>query len=218
MRQELMKTKINDYFCIVIKNSKYHNKKGKKLGLDINFWRLKKADYDQYQQDVENWEENIKPEPISDAEFLALSKEEREAYDNAMYNDRPDFSKYSTPAGYFRKVNFLVSFFDYGDNCSLQEIDTDDIERLKFRCDKILEAYQESEEWRNREDASDFDYEDEPWEDVAEAYLPTQAGFFFGSTEYDEYYIDDIREVKEWCENLLSDLEGDDVVIMSCWW
>lgn len=188
------------------------------MGLDINFWRLKKTAYDQFNQDTENWEENIKPEEIGWDEYNKLSEDERDAYD-AANRQRPDFSDYAEEIGYFRKVNFLVSFFNYEDNCSLQPIDYEDVETLKERCEKILDAYKESEEWRNREDASDYDFEDEPWEDVAEAYLPTQEGFFFGSTEYDEYYISDVREVKEWCDRVLADTnKEEDVLIMDCWW
>ena len=188
------------------------------MGLDINFWRLKKAAYDQYNQDTENWEENIKPKDITWDEYEKLPEKEREAYDEAN-RQRPDFSDYAEEIGYFRKVNFLVSFFNYEENCSLQEITYEEVKWLKTACETVLGAYKESEEWRNREDASDYDYEDEPWEDVADSYLPTQEGFFFGSTDYNEYYISDVREVKEWCEKVLADTnKEEDVLIMDCWW
>ena len=41
----------------------------------------------------------------------------------------------------------------------------------------------------------------------AEEELPTQAGFFFGSTEYDEYYIRDLEQTVEMLEPVIKFLE-----------
>jgi hypothetical protein len=40
---------------------------------------------------------------------------------------------------------------------------------------------------------------------VAEKLLPTRRGFFFGSTDYDQYYIDDLRHTKETLEAALAE-------------
>jgi hypothetical protein len=40
---------------------------------------------------------------------------------------------------------------------------------------------------------------------LAEDLLPTQSGFFFGSTEYDEWYIRDIQSTIDIIETLLSE-------------
>lgn len=37
--------------------------------------------------------------------------------------------------------------------------------------------------------------------------LPTQSGFFFGSTEYSEWYYDDLQSTKEQLEKILSNEE-----------
>lgn len=39
----------------------------------------------------------------------------------------------------------------------------------------------------------------------AEELLPTTSGFFFGSTEYDEWYIEDIKHTKESLERVISE-------------
>jgi CRISPR/Cas system-associated protein Csx1 len=39
--------------------------------------------------------------------------------------------------------------------------------------------------------------------------LPTQAGFFFGSTEYTEWYLKDLERTKEILEEALSENNGD---------
>jgi len=39
--------------------------------------------------------------------------------------------------------------------------------------------------------------------DLASNYLPTKDGFFFGNTEYNEQYFDDLKQTKEILENIL---------------
>lgn len=40
-------------------------------------------------------------------------------------------------------------------------------------------------------------------------FLPTQGGFFFGSTDYDEWYIENLKETKEMVERVLRDVPDD---------
>lgn len=127
------------------------------MGLDIFFYKLKRADYENNKNNKEKLTEN--------------------------------------ELGYFRKVNFLVGFFDYEDNCSYKVIDKDELQALKECCESVLHK------------------EDDPAE-----VLPTQEGFFFGSTDYDEYYYEDVEVVLAWVENVLAQLEDDEIVLMWCWW
>lgn len=54
---------------------------------------------------------------------------------------------------------------------------------------------------------------------VAQQLLPTQAGFFFGSYEYDEWYVKQIDETIEIIENLLATTNFDEEMIyyVSSW-
>jgi hypothetical protein len=53
---------------------------------------------------------------------------------------------------------------------------------------------------------------------LAKELLPVQSGFFFGSTEYDEYYFGDLKETKEILEKVLAaDLDGWDLQYHSSW-
>jgi hypothetical protein len=45
---------------------------------------------------------------------------------------------------------------------------------------------------------------------VAMEMLPTASGFFFGGTDYDEYYIADLKHTKETLEKLLSETDKND--------
>lgn len=52
---------------------------------------------------------------------------------------------------------------------------------------------------------------------VAEELLPTQSGFFFGGTEYDEWYLDQCKEALDMCNKILeSNPKG--TVTYWCWW
>lgn len=52
----------------------------------------------------------------------------------------------------------------------------------------------------------------------AASLLPTASGFFFGSTEYDEYYFQDLKETQQMLEKALAEhREGTDLVYLSSW-
>lgn len=52
---------------------------------------------------------------------------------------------------------------------------------------------------------------------VAEAVLPTQAGFFFGSTDYDQYYYDDLQYTSDALTRLLAEADDGDFYYSSSW-
>lgn len=88
--------------------------------------------------------------------------------------------KYKQNDAYFRKVNFLFAYFQ--DKGKLIDeyyafVDREDVEDIISRCEQVLENHE-----------------------LAEELLPTQSGFFFGSTEYDEYYFEDVKD----CLNKMS--------------
>lgn len=101
---------------------------------------------------------------------------------------------------YFRKANFLYSYFaEYIDPVNQWcVVSKRDIENLRDVCKFVAD---------NRGD-----------ENIAKVRLPTRAGLFFGSTEYDDRYYDSI----EWCYKHMDDLlafsnEDDNYVIWFSW-
>ena len=52
--------------------------------------------------------------------------------------------------------------------------------------------------------------------EVLEALLPTASGFFFGGTDYDEWYFQDVESTIDLLENLLKE-EGGDYYYSSSW-
>ena len=84
--------------------------------------------------------------------------------------------------GYWRKANEIHNWFltkcgprDYDgnviDDCRDIYIETEDLEKLLEDCKQVLNDHS-----------------------LAPALLPTQSGFFFGSTEYDNYYFEDLED------------------------
>ena len=99
--------------------------------------------------------------------------------------------------GYFRKVNFLVRFFANKGMDIYQkfeiEVTKEMIEELKDKCQEVLDDHSK-----------------------APLLLPTMSGFFFGSTEYDDWYFNDIEKVLDYCNTLLpefNNLKDDESII-----
>lgn len=87
---------------------------------------------------------------------------------------------------YWRKANHIHAWFvkniqDGVDNCEKHEVSIEQLQELVDTCKEVV----------NRKDKA---YNDE--------HLPTQQGFFFGSTDYDDYYYED-------CEHTIKVLEAE---------
>lgn len=83
------------------------------------------------------------------------------------------------PMGYWRKANQVHNWFvkelGHGvDECQRIGVDRNDLEKLKTLCELSLLVPSRASE-----------------------VLPTTAGFFFGSTEYDEWYYKDLQHTLE---------------------
>lgn len=83
--------------------------------------------------------------------------------------------------GYWRKANaihnyFVQEFAEGKDECQQIRVEREDLEKLRDLCKAVLVA---TNNGKNPEKGADV--------------LPTCGGFFFGSTDYDENYIDDLK-------------------------
>lgn len=105
--------------------------------------------------------------------------------------------------GYFRKVNFLVKFFELkGLNVKNQEpleITKEDVKELLQYCEDVLKDHS-----------------------LAKELLPTMEGFFFGNTDYNEHYFDDVEEVRDFVKYTLlpafENLEEDESIYFNIWY
>lgn len=90
---------------------------------------------------------------------------------------------------YFRKFNALHNWMvlnvQHGqDDCETYPVYKEDFEKLLQDAESVLN------------DRS-----------LAESVFPTAEGFFFGSTEYDDYYFDALERVSDLCKTALTILE-----------
>lgn len=112
---------------------------------------------------------------------------------------------------YFRKVNFLLPFFNYQQNCSDVIIEKCLVEDLVNLCNDVLKLY-------HKHKSGEID-KFELRKFVSE-YLPTTSGFFFGSTEYDELnYFKNVETVRDKFSNILDTFDWEnETFFMRCSW
>lgn len=88
-------------------------------------------------------------------------------------------------AMYWRKANAIHKWFvdnvqEGVDECQESWIDSQKLYELRDVCEAVLAD-----------------------RDQAATLLPAQSGFFFGGTDYDEYYFDDVERTLKWLNGLL---------------
>ena len=104
--------------------------------------------------------------------------------------------------GYWRKSNHIHAWFvkncqDGKDECEDSDVERKQLIELRETCERVLGilSRQKKKKVMLKEKFSDKKYEHDVFpetEEIAEL-LPTTSGFFFGGTEYDEYYEGDIE-------------------------
>ena len=101
--------------------------------------------------------------------------------------------------GYWRKANQIHKWFvdnvqEGNDNCGSYYVNSTTLEELLELCKKVQADHS-----------------------LAESLLPSTSGFFFGGTEYDEWYFNDIDSTIKIIEECLADEGADDFEYSSSW-
>lgn len=112
--------------------------------------------------------------------------------------DKKRIAEIVEEVGYWRKANAIHDWFvqnvqDGDDNCSEYYVPSEKLKELYDVVCKVLKNHS-----------------------LAEELLPTSSGFFFGSTEYDECYWEDLESTKKILEEALKD-EGGSFYYQSSW-
>lgn len=107
--------------------------------------------------------------------------------------DRFASASVSVQVGYWRKANAIHNWFVDGlaggrDECQSIYVPRDSLRALQITCELLLE---------NKDVA------------LAKQVLPTQAGFFFGSTEYDEWYWQSVQDTYDQMKRILEVIPED---------
>lgn len=109
---------------------------------------------------------------------------------NEVRWDASTLNELSEEVAYWRKANqihhwFVVNVQDGEDDCRPYDVDISQLKELKELCEKVLEMVQVQ--------STKDGFRIKNVEEIA-GLLPTSGGFFFGSTEYDEDYLQDLRD------------------------
>ena len=119
----------------------------------------------------------------------------------SLPESRDGYVALEIPAMYWRKSNAIHNWFvnncaNGEDDCKPVYVGREGIKELLNLCRSVLTKTEQPEE-----------------------VLPTGSGFFFGSTEYDEYYFEDIKRTATELDSLLSDpsLEDCEFVYRASW-
>jgi hypothetical protein len=110
--------------------------------------------------------------------------------------------------GYWRKANAIHNFIDLHccngqlENCTDVRVSVEQLETLIHYCKIVLAD-----------------------NTLAEELLPTQDGFFFGPTDYDDWYFKNLQRTIDMCEpvlNFIYSLSDEDQlnyrIIYNAWW
>lgn len=105
----------------------------------------------------------------------------------------------SIEAGYWRKANAIHAWFvkncqDGTDDCGNYRVAREQLKELRDICQRVI----------------DFKH-------MANELLPTQNGFFFGATEYDEYYYRDLEQTVQIIDDALGLPESWEFEYHSSW-
>ena len=102
---------------------------------------------------------------------------------------------------YWRKANQIRQWFvdnlsEQVENCEDSTVTKENLEKLISDCEMVL---------KNKDNAKEI--------------IPTASGFFFGSTEYDEYYFSDIEYTLEKMKNLIIRIDWEnESLYYTEWW
>lgn len=136
------------------------------MGLDM-YLSASRTIYQQWQRNEQTGESERSLDPVAVAVRAAIGVE--------FTSGNLDYTKVEIEAAYWRKANAVHRWFvarcqDGKDDCNAYDVGREDLAELRDLCQQVSADHT-----------------------LAPKLLPTQDGFFFGHTDYDEWYFDDIE-------------------------
>jgi hypothetical protein len=114
--------------------------------------------------------------------------------------DLSNITNIEEEVGYWRKANqihrwFVENIQNGVDNCGEYSISKGELEELRNICTEVLNDHSKAEEL-----------------------LPSASGFFFGNTDYDEYYYNDVQHTIEIIDKIIGETNpNQDIYYSSSW-
>lgn len=192
---------------------------------------LKAKDEGKTDCSFQEWCGRDKVPPLDYINFYSDYYEER--YSSWDTEHKYPWARIIEQVGYWRKANSIHNWFveniqDGEDDCDYhREVTEYDLMELLDICKKVLRnsdlvdglvnnGYEYTSAGRVPIMTTGKIIRDTS---VAEELLPSTSGFFFGSTDYDEYYLDDIAQTIEIIQKVLdtTDFDKEMVYYVSSW-
>lgn len=159
------------------------------MGLDMYLWKQKRVNVYDFGQKGDCVAKKLTIKTIAEYED---GKKEEEEY---IVNEPQEDGRVWLPVGYWRKANAVHKWFvdlsGEEDKCQKIYVNGSQILSLLDACKQILADHSKAKDL-----------------------LPTQSGFFFGSTEYDEWYYEDLEKTVK----MLGDTKEEDEFIYQASW
>lgn len=183
------------------------------MGLDM-YVTIRHKDTQSKLDAYEAWENKYSYE-----EYERLTDEQKEEYRNS----EPEYDEdmYGKQLMYWRKANQIHNWFVQNcqggvDNCERYVITVADLIKLKELCEKILTMTVVKQELRPTFLNGWFSEPEHVMQDVrlltyegmkfASEHLPSCSGFFFGNTDYNDYYVWDVEDTVKQINDTLDTL------------
>lgn len=194
-------------------------------------WQKEMSDHPDRTYTMEEWcgqdDKDINPEALS-----ALTPEFQLRHYYWDVNRRHGHYRIFQNCGYWRKANAIHAWFVENvqngvDDCGMYIVRRDQLEELKEACERVIAVatikdaqictgirYKDGQKTQIMEDGKVVTNP----EDCADI-LPTQEGFFFGSTDYDEWYIHNMETTIKIINEVLeqTDWEKQTICYSSSW-
>lgn len=180
------------------------------MGLDM-YVNIRHKDTQSKIDAYEAWENKYSYE-----EWQRLTEEQREEWRNSEPEYEYD-DMYGKELMYWRKANQIHNWFVQNcqngvDDCGRYAITVTDLIKLKELCEKILTMTENRKAMRytsfcaQKKEEVDVRFLTLEGVEYAIEHLPSRSGFFFGNTEYDDYYVLELENTVEQINDTLDTL------------
>lgn len=154
---------------------------------DVGYWRKANQIHNWFVQNVQGGEDDCGIYEVSQAKLIELRDTCQKVIDTAIIED-----------------GYILAYEHFGDDIErVKEIEKKNGRDVQVvQKDGYIKVYVPGKVIRNA--------------DVVAELLPTAEGFFFGRNEYDQYYLEDIKETIDIINNVLDDTDFEEYTIAYC--
>lgn len=191
------------------------------MGLDMFLWRMKK-------QQGKTFNEVLELKRKFDNEEITKEQLRPYIFHTKLENINYEYDSLFKEVYYWRKANQIHSWFvrniqNNDDDGGSYRVTQKDLQILIDTLKEVYNSLCNKEMVTKKVQDGSIEYETKVFKEkdleIAKQLLPTQEGFFFGSTQYDEYYFEDIKKTLNDLQiiNECFDFENNYLIYGSSW-